>query len=175
MISPIDAEWRLKKRELKKRHKSGNWERNAEGKRGREGRLAGQRGRRGSRDQAERRERTGSGGNNDMKEPSWRSHTALAHLRRHKISWPLHIDTTHTTTNTLTCRCTKKVTHRHTRARSQRLDNKEKSVMSRTSKHNCHHSSAYTNWPLLPLQTAKHNELQTRAPNAPTCYFALTV
>lgn len=25
-------------------------------------------------------------GNNDMKELNWRSHTALAHLRRHKIS-----------------------------------------------------------------------------------------
>lgn len=40
----------------------------------------------GARDQARCRERTDSGGNNDMKEPSWRSHTALAHLRRHKIS-----------------------------------------------------------------------------------------
>lgn len=39
----------------------------------------------GYQDQAGRRVRTGSGGNNDMKELSWRSHTALAHLRRHKI------------------------------------------------------------------------------------------
>ena len=40
----------------------------------------------GDQDQAGRRERAGSGGNNDMKELSWRSYTALAHLRKHKIS-----------------------------------------------------------------------------------------
>lgn len=46
------------------------------------------------------------GGDNNMKELSWRSHTALAHLRRHQIPWPL---------------------------RTHRLCNKEKWAASRTS------------------------------------------
>ena len=49
-------------------------------------------------------------GNNDMKEPSWRSHAALAHLRRHKISWPLH---THTHAHTHEPTCMHAITHTH--------------------------------------------------------------
>lgn len=66
------------------------------------------------RDQAGCRERTDSGGNNDMKGESWRSHTALAHLRRHKISWPLHTHTrTQTQTNTPKKTCMYACKHIH--------------------------------------------------------------
>lgn len=98
-------------------------------------------------------------GNNDMKEPSWRSHAALAHLRRHKISWPLHTHThmnIHVCMQTHTLADTQKNKDTHTvgnRECSRRLYNKEKSVTSRTSKHSDHHSSAYTDWPLVPPWT----------------------
>lgn len=157
------TEW--KKSEWRKGHNGTEidvgWERDRGKERWRERRLAGQKGWRGPEIKRDAGSCTDSGGNNDMKEPSWRSHTALAHLRRHKISWPLH---THTGTHTDRHACmqtlinapihTQTKTHTHTVGNgehSQRRYNKEKSVTSRTSKHNYHHSSAYTDWPLLPL------------------------
>lgn len=77
-------------------------------------------------------------GNNDMKELNWRSHTALAHLRRHKISWPLHVHTyRHTQTYmndskaTYTCRCTfahwhkESLSHTHTHTQPEALKQRE--------------------------------------------------
>lgn len=69
---------------------------------------------------------------------------------------------THTHTNlhvcmqTHTLADTQKNKDTHTvgnRECSRRLYNKEKSVTSRTSKHSDHHSSAYTDWPLVPPWT----------------------
>lgn len=109
-------------------------------------------------------------GNNDMKGPSWRSHTALAHLKRHKISWPLHTHTHLHSRMRAHINSWMHIAHTYTkipsnamgdRKHSQRLHNKEKSV-TRTSKHSYHHSSAYTDWPLLTLLTVKHNTIQTR-------------
>lgn len=108
-------------------------------------------------------ERPEHGGNNDMKEPRWRSHTALAHLTRCKIPWPPH-----THAHTLSAHeHTRQSTHARSGQRDRRLHNKEKPVMNSTSeqkKH--HHSSAYTDWPLEALSTWKTNAPQIGAGEA---------
>ncbi len=137
-------------------------------KRGRERRLAGQRGWRwtkikrdaGStqtvgeqwheRGELEITHRTGTSEEAQNILTSSHTHTHThTHTQTHKHKPTcMHADTyarrctTHTNKDTLAVG-----NHEH----SQRLDNKEKSVASRTSKHNYHHSSAYTGWPLLPL------------------------
>lgn len=127
------TELRLDKRKARKRYNEAKrhvrCESEIEGKKGGERREAGwTEGVEGDRDQAGCRQ----WGNNDMKELNWRSHTTLAHLRRHKISWPLHAHTyRHTQTYmndskaTYTSRCTFAHWHKeslsHTHTHSQRL------------------------------------------------------
>lgn len=133
-----------------------------EGKeRGRERRLAGQRGRRGG-----TKIKQDAGSKQTVGE-QWHERAKLEITHGTGTSEEaqniLTSSQTHTHRNLHTCKHT---THTHTqggnREHSQRLYNKEKSVTSRTSKHNYHHSSAYTDWPLLPSESVKHNSLQTR-------------
>lgn len=110
-------------------------------------------------------------GNNDMKEASWRSHTALAHLRRRKISWPLHTDT-HTHAQTLhacmqthTLADAQRKTHSHSGKRwtqpeapQQREVSYEQNIWTQLSSQLCLH------WLTFSARVPKkHNALQTRA------------
>ena len=133
-----------------------------EREREREGRLVGQRGWR-----AEIKRDAGSaqtvGGT-----MTWKSRAGDHTLHWHiwgGTKYPdlfIHTHThTHTWTYMYACKHTHLQMHKknkdtHTvgnRECSRRLYNKEKSVTSRTSKHRDHHSSAYTDWPLVPPLT----------------------
>lgn len=103
-------------------------------------------------------------GDNDMKEPSWRSHTSLAHLRRHKIILTSPNAHTHTQLQrrhvnkyaaSYTC------THTQTGARQQR-EGKDLDTSLITA------LPTQTDL-LLLLETAKHNKAHTGVGITLTC------